>query len=315
MPPRNLPVRRPVSGSSGCSTGSGSRPTPNPPPGSRSGTTVLLRTCPLLDAARRHPEVVCQVHLGLVAGALEAHHEPSDGLRLVPFSRPGPASSPCPPHWCDERRASRCRDPATGERGDVTVVVLAGGTSRRFGADKLGARLHGSTVLETVVGSLPPGWPVVVVGPPRDCGRPVTWTREKPAGGGPLAGVAAGVLRVRTRLVAVVAGDMPYAGPPWSGSSRPCARLPGGRRGRGDRRRRVRQPAARRVPHVSGARGPAHPGGEPPREAAARGAPPRGRASPARPAATSTPPPTSTTSTTSRSAPTRSDRSPSGVGC
>jgi predicted ArsR family transcriptional regulator len=53
------------------------------------GATVLLRTCPLLDAARRHPEVVCQVHLGLVAGALEAHDEPSDGVRLVPFARPG----------------------------------------------------------------------------------------------------------------------------------------------------------------------------------------------------------------------------------
>ena len=53
------------------------------------GTTVLLRTCPLLDAARRHPEVVCQVHLGLVAGALEAHLEPTEGLHLVPFARPG----------------------------------------------------------------------------------------------------------------------------------------------------------------------------------------------------------------------------------
>ena len=39
--------------------------------------------------------------------------------------------------------------------GDVTVVVLAGGTSRRFGSDKLDARFHGSTVLQTVVGSLP----------------------------------------------------------------------------------------------------------------------------------------------------------------
>jgi len=116
--------------------------------------------------------------------------------------------------------AGGAADPAavTGEGSasadaDVTVVVLAGGTSRRFGADKLGARLHGSTVLETVVGSLPASWPVVVVGPPRDCDRLVTWTREKPAGGGPLAGVAAGVLPVRTRMVAVVAGDMPYAGP------------------------------------------------------------------------------------------------------
>ena len=99
--------------------------------------------------------------------------------------------------------------PATG---DVTVVVLAGGTSRRFGSDKLVAPLRGSTVLDTVVDSLPHEWPVVVVGPPRDCRRRVAWTREDPPGGGPLAGVAAGVALVGTELVAVVAGDMPYAG-------------------------------------------------------------------------------------------------------
>ncbi len=96
---------------------------------------------------------------------------------------------------------------------DVTVVVLAGGGSRRFGSDKLGAPLHGSTVLETVVRSLPASWPLVAVGPARDCGRPVVWTREDPPGGGPLAGVAAGVAQVTTDVVAVVAGDMPYAGP------------------------------------------------------------------------------------------------------
>ncbi len=62
-----------------------------------SGPTVLLRTCPLLDAARRHPEVVCQVHLGLVAGALETHHEPTDGLRLRPFARPGACELALPP--------------------------------------------------------------------------------------------------------------------------------------------------------------------------------------------------------------------------
>ena len=61
------------------------------------GATVLLRTCPLLDAAQRHPEVVCQVHLGLVAGALEAHGEVSDGLRLVPFARPGACELGLPP--------------------------------------------------------------------------------------------------------------------------------------------------------------------------------------------------------------------------
>jgi len=61
------------------------------------GTTVLLRTCPLLDAARQHPQVVCQVHLGLVSGALETHREPSEGLRLVPFARPGACVLTLPP--------------------------------------------------------------------------------------------------------------------------------------------------------------------------------------------------------------------------
>jgi predicted ArsR family transcriptional regulator len=60
-----------------------------PGPGPGSSTTLLLRTCPLLEVARRHPDVVCQVHLGLVAGALEAQDESSEGLRLVPFARPG----------------------------------------------------------------------------------------------------------------------------------------------------------------------------------------------------------------------------------
>ena len=44
-----------------------------------------------------HPDVVCQVHLGLVAGALEAHDESSDGLRLEPFARPGACELVLPP--------------------------------------------------------------------------------------------------------------------------------------------------------------------------------------------------------------------------
>ena len=75
---------------------------PRPRPGTEAagpapGTTVLLRTCPLLDAARQHPEVVCQVHLGLVSGALETHRAPSEGLRLVPFARPGACVLTLPP--------------------------------------------------------------------------------------------------------------------------------------------------------------------------------------------------------------------------
>ncbi len=52
------------------------------------GSTLLLRTCPLLEAARRHPEVVCQVHHGLVEAALPAHRG-APGVELRPFDRPG----------------------------------------------------------------------------------------------------------------------------------------------------------------------------------------------------------------------------------
>ncbi len=51
--------------------------------------TVLLRTCPLLDAARRHPDVVCEVHRGLVSGALSSLGAPSSDVALSPFARPG----------------------------------------------------------------------------------------------------------------------------------------------------------------------------------------------------------------------------------
>lgn len=95
---------------------------------------------------------------------------------------------------------------------DVTVVVLAGGSSQRFGSDKLAAPLAGSTVLDHVVSGLPAGWPVVAVGAARPTLREVAWTREDPPGGGPLAAVGAGLDLVRTGILVVVAGDMPFAG-------------------------------------------------------------------------------------------------------
>lgn len=95
---------------------------------------------------------------------------------------------------------------------DITVVVLAGGRSTRFGSDKLAAELAGTTVLDHLLGSLPPTWPVVLVGPRRETVRPdAVWVREDPPFGGPLAGVAAGAGAVGTGLMAVVAGDMPNA--------------------------------------------------------------------------------------------------------
>jgi molybdopterin-guanine dinucleotide biosynthesis protein A len=95
----------------------------------------------------------------------------------------------------------------------VTALVVAGGRATRFGSDKLAAPLHGTPLLDHLLGTLPGEWPVVAVGAERPTPREVLWTREDPPGGGPLAGIAAGLGRVTTPLVVVVAGDMPYAAP------------------------------------------------------------------------------------------------------
>ena len=51
---------------------------------------IALRRCPLLDAARRYPTVVCQVHLGIVEGMLERLGASGcQGLDLIPFAEPG----------------------------------------------------------------------------------------------------------------------------------------------------------------------------------------------------------------------------------
>jgi predicted ArsR family transcriptional regulator len=49
---------------------------------------VRLTRCPLLEAAYRHTEVVCAVHLGIVRGVLEENGADPTGTRLFPFSQP-----------------------------------------------------------------------------------------------------------------------------------------------------------------------------------------------------------------------------------
>jgi predicted ArsR family transcriptional regulator len=58
---------------------------------------VRLTRCPLLQAARRQPTVVCQAHLGLVRGALEEYGADPTGSRLLPFSEPGACRVVFPP--------------------------------------------------------------------------------------------------------------------------------------------------------------------------------------------------------------------------
>lgn len=50
---------------------------------------VRLTRCPLLEAARRHPEIVCHVHEGLVNGALETYGDRTTAAELRPFAEPG----------------------------------------------------------------------------------------------------------------------------------------------------------------------------------------------------------------------------------
>lgn len=135
--------------------------------------------------------------------------------------------------------------PVTGAAPPLTVAVLAGGRGRRFGGDKLAARIGDRSVLARTIDRVTPLGPVVVVGDrllPADCrGRPAlpdAAPPHRPAPGrpgrvrtvdapdltggqqtagddglGPLAGIVAALEAARTPLIAVVAGDMPHADP------------------------------------------------------------------------------------------------------
>jgi len=91
-------------------------------------------------------------------------------------------------------------------------VVLSGGSATRLdGADKATLEHHGRSLLEHALDALVEASEVVVVGPAMPTSRPVTFTRESPPGGGPLAGLTAGVaaLAGSPDLVVVLAVDMP----------------------------------------------------------------------------------------------------------
>ena len=96
------------------------------------------------------------------------------------------------------------------------AVVLTGGSgSRMGGVDKASIELDGVTLLERALAATVTAVEVVVVGDQVPTSRPVTWTREDPRGGGPAAGLLAGIDRFLRPpdLVAVLAVDMPLVGP------------------------------------------------------------------------------------------------------
>ncbi|MFC4783868.1 helix-turn-helix transcriptional regulator [Nocardioides sp. MAHUQ-72] len=68
-----------------------------PETGPDSLADVRLTRCPLLEAAHRHPGVVCSVHLGIVRGVLEEHGADPSGTQLLPFAEPGACRLVVPP--------------------------------------------------------------------------------------------------------------------------------------------------------------------------------------------------------------------------
>jgi molybdopterin-guanine dinucleotide biosynthesis protein A len=91
------------------------------------------------------------------------------------------------------------------------AIVLAGGSARRLGGvDKPSLVVGERTLLDAVLDAAAQAGRTVVVGPARPVSRPVTWTREHPPGGGPVAALAAGLPLVEAPLVAVLAADLPF---------------------------------------------------------------------------------------------------------
>ncbi|WP_432079988.1 NTP transferase domain-containing protein [Streptomyces sp. WAC 04229] len=107
-------------------------------------------------------------------------------------------------------------DPAPGPGpAGYDAVVLAGGAARRLGgADKPGLSVGGRALLDRVLAACAGARTTVVVAAPRPTARPVTWAREDPPGGGPLAALAAGLRHTTAEYVVVLSADLPFLGEP-----------------------------------------------------------------------------------------------------
>jgi molybdopterin-guanine dinucleotide biosynthesis protein A len=94
-----------------------------------------------------------------------------------------------------------------------TALVLAGGRGSRLGGvDKAAITIGGTSALDHLLARLPELVPVVVAGPVCPTRRRVTFTSEWPIHGGPVAGIASGLVAVSTPVTVLLAVDMPWAG-------------------------------------------------------------------------------------------------------
>jgi molybdopterin-guanine dinucleotide biosynthesis protein A len=102
---------------------------------------------------------------------------------------------------------------------DCTAIILAGGDSRRMGRDKAELLLGGQTLLQRAIVTMQQMFPEVIVSVrqprpglnlPQVCDAQ---SGEGLQGGGPLAGLAAGLDRITTPWAFLVACDMPFIEP------------------------------------------------------------------------------------------------------
>ena len=99
----------------------------------------------------------------------------------------------------------------------ISGIVLAGGQSRRFGADKLTADVAGRPLLHHAIEALAAvsDEVVVVVGAdavpslPGGIGVPLRVVRDEEPGAGPLGGLVTGLREAHGSVVVLAGGDMP----------------------------------------------------------------------------------------------------------
>jgi molybdopterin-guanine dinucleotide biosynthesis protein A len=100
-----------------------------------------------------------------------------------------------------------------------TAIILAGGDSQRMGSDKASLLLGEQTLLQRVIATMQQVFPHVIISvrqPRPEIDLPQVCDEqagEGLQGGGPLAGLAAGLGHITTPWAFVVACDMPFVEP------------------------------------------------------------------------------------------------------
>ncbi|MDQ6992867.1 MAG: molybdenum cofactor guanylyltransferase [Mariprofundus sp.] len=96
-----------------------------------------------------------------------------------------------------------------------TAVILAGGESRRMGADKASTLLHGKPLVQHVLEQLQPLFVDVLMSvrelrPEISCRQIIDLSKER----GPMVGIAAALEQLETEWIFVIGCDMPFVSKP-----------------------------------------------------------------------------------------------------